>query len=434
MTDSRAVVAGGGVAGLVAARHLAERGVDVTVYEREPEPGGRVRSTRRDGFVLDRGFQVLFTAYPEARRHLDYDALDLRAFAPGATVCQPNHRATLADPLRDPTAVVESALTREVTLRDKLRVLRLRRELAGKPDAAIRSAPDRTIRDYLRERGFSGRFVRNVAAPLYGGITLDRTLSTSSRIFEFTFKMLATGETMVPARGMGALSEQLADRAEAAGTTIRTGVTVTGVDASDEPAVELGGETLVADAVVVATDPPTARDLTGVDAIPTDARGCVTQYYRLPADAWPDTGRRLLLNAGEDAAPGADQPGPNHVAPLSEVAPEYAPDDTALVAATYLGQPDASDDDLGARTYSTLASWYPERSFADLRAIHTERVPFAQFAQPPGIFEELPGNRAPEGSVYLAGDYTEMSSLNGAMASGRKAAEAVIDDLRGRSP
>ncbi len=429
MSDVRGVVAGGGVAGLVAARHLAERGVDVTVYERESEPGGRVRSERRDGFVLDRGFQVLFTAYPEARHHLDYDALDLRAFAPGATVCRPNHRATLADPLRDPTALVETAFTREVTLRDKLRVLRLRRELARKPTGDAVRGPDRTIREYLREKGFSGRFLRNFAAPFYGGITLDRSLSTSSSVFEFTFEMLASGETVVPARGMGAISRQLADRARDAGATVETGVEVTGVEAGDQPAVELGGETRTADAVVVATDPPTARECTGVDAVPTDARGCVTQYYRLPADAWPDTGRRLLLNAGEDAAPGADDPGPNHVAPLSEVAPEYAPDGVALVSATYLGQPDASDDDLGARTYSTLASWFPERSFADLRVVHTERVPFAQFAQPPGIFDALPDNRAPDGSVYLAGDYTETSSSNGAMASGREAAEAVLSDL-----
>jgi phytoene dehydrogenase-like protein len=429
MNDVTAVVAGGGVAGLVAARHLAERGVDVTVYERESEPGGRVRSVRRDGFVLDRGFQVLFTAYPEARRHLDYDALDLRTFAPGATVCRPNHRATVADPLRDPTAIVESALTREITFRDKLRVLRLRHELASKPAAAIFAEPDRSIREYLREKGFSGRFVRNFAAPFYGGITLDRSLSTSSKVFEFTFKMLATGDTVVPARGMGAISAQLADRAEEAGATVETGVEVTGVEAGDQPAVELGGETRAADAVVVATDPPTARDLTGVESIPTDAHGCVTQFYRLPADAWPDTGRRLLLNAAGDAAPGTGDPGPNQIAPLSEVAPEYSPDDTALLAATYLGQPDASDDDLGARTYSTLSSWFPARSFADLRAVHTERIPFAQFAQPPGIFDSLPRNRAPDGSVYLAGDYTEASSLNAAMASGRKAAEMVISDL-----
>ena len=88
MTDSRVVVGGGGLAGLVAARRLAEAGFDVTLFERDPDVGGRVRSTHADGFTFDRGFQVLFTAYPAAKRELDYGALDLRAFSPGAVVCR----------------------------------------------------------------------------------------------------------------------------------------------------------------------------------------------------------------------------------------------------------------------------------------------------------------------------------------------------------
>jgi phytoene dehydrogenase-like protein len=421
MPAERVVVAGGGVAGLVAARRLADAGASVTVFERESTVGGRVRSTRRDGFVFDRGFQILPTASPAARHHLRLDDLDLRAFSPGATVCRPNHRGTLADPLRKPALAVETALTRDVTLGDKLRVLRLRRDLARRSLDEVFAGPDQSIREALRDRGFSGRFVSNLAAPLYGGVTLDRSLSTSRKVFDATFKLFAAGDIAVPATGMQAVPDQLAAAARDVGATVETDAEVTAVRCDEESAVEVSGETVTADAVVVATDPRTAREFTGVDAIPTDGRGCVTQFYRLPADAWPDTGGRLLLNA--------DDTGPNHVAPMSEVAPEHAPDGTALVSATYLGDPDATDDDLGARTYSALAAWFPERSFADLRAVHTERVPFAQFPQPPGVYETLPDARAPGGRVYLAGDYTRWSSLDGAMASGRNAAKAVLEDL-----
>ncbi|WP_327051565.1 NAD(P)/FAD-dependent oxidoreductase [Halomicrococcus gelatinilyticus] len=429
-------VVGGGLAGLVAARRLADLGVDVQVFERESEVGGRVRSTREEGFVFDRGFQVLFTAYPAARRELDYDALDLRYLSPGAIVARPNHRAVLADPLRDPAALLESAANRDVTLGDKVRTLRLRRELARKPARDIFAGGDRSIAAYLRDRGFSRKFLDNFAGPFYGGITLDRDLGTSKKVFEFTFKMLTEGRIAVPAEGMGAISEQLAASAREAGAEIHTDATVTAVDggaepaattgdagsASDdaEPTLSLGEETVTADAVVVATDPKSARELTGVRSIPTEARGCVTQYFSLgePLSA----GKRILLNAADDA--------PNEVVPLSTVAPEYAPDDRELLSATFLGVPDRSDADLAGDVRRTLADWYPERTFPDLELRHTAWVPFAQFAQPPGVFDELPDTRDPhDRGVYLAGDYTEASSLNAAMESGRKAARAAYEDL-----
>jgi len=153
------------------------------------------------------------------------------------------------------------------------------------------------------------------------------------------------------------------------------GVGERGSDAS--VTVETDAGTVDADAVVVATDPPSARELTGVDAIPTDARSCITQYYALPAGFDLETGRRLLLNATEQ--------GPNHVVPHSAVAPEYAPSGTTLISATYLGERTEHDAELAALTRRTLESWYPDKGFDGLEAVHTARVPFAQFAQPPGF-------------------------------------------------
>ncbi|WP_135533505.1 NAD(P)/FAD-dependent oxidoreductase [Halostella pelagica] len=423
--DATVVVAGGGLAGLVASRHLAEAGVDVTLYEREGTVGGRVRTHREGGFVFDRGFQVLFTSYPAARRELDFGTLDLRRFTPGACIARPGERSILSDPLRDLGALTESLFNREVTVRDKLLTLKLRRELAKRSREEIFSGSDASIGRYLREYGFSEGFVEHFAAPFYGGITLDRSLSTSKRVFEYTFRALSNGAIAVPATGMGAIPRQLADRAEAAGATVETDSEVESVDRTgDGVTAALDGESVDADAVVVATDPKSARDLTGIESVPTDARGCVTQYYAYPAAKRIDAGKRLILNAaGED---------PNHVVDLSAVAPEYSPDDTTLLSVTFLGERTETDGELADLTHEALASWYPEHSFADLELVRTERVPFAQFRQPPGFRESLPGVRTPEGPVYLAGDYTGWSSINAAMESGRRAAEAAIDDLQVR--
>lgn len=432
------VVVGGGLAGLVAARHLAAGGVDVTLLEREETVGGRVRTLERDGYRFDRGFQVLFTAYPAVKRELDLEALDLRRFAPGAIIARPGHRSTLADPVRDPRALPATLFNRDVSFGDKLRVARLRVDLArddlddvfAGPDKNVFDGPDETIGAFLRDRGFSERFIENFAAPFYGGICLDRTLSTSKRVFEYTFQTLAAGDTAVPAAGMGAIPAQLADRARDAGATLETGRTVETVepDGNGGTTVRTAGETLAADAVVVATDPPTARELTGVEAIPTAGRGCVTQYYRLPDGTDLETGKRLVLNAG-DAGPSG---GPNQVVPHSAVAPEYAPDDATLLSATYLGEREESDEQLAERTRSALESWFPERLFGSLESVHTERIPFAQFDQPPGIHDRLPDVRDPEGQIYLAGDYTRWSSIQGAMESGRQAAGTVLEDASGR--
>src|SRR6056297_2656584 len=135
------VVAGGGLAGLVAARRLADAGADVHLCERHAEVGGRVRSRRRDGYVFDNGFQVLFTAYPAARRELDYDVLDLRTYALGAVIAGENSRSLLADPCREPRALAESALHPKVTLSDKFRIVRLRQELAATPLGAVFDGP-----------------------------------------------------------------------------------------------------------------------------------------------------------------------------------------------------------------------------------------------------------------------------------------------------
>ena len=426
---ARIIVVGGGLAGLVAARHLARAGIDVEVFERRETIGGRVRSRHEDGFVFDRGFQVLFTAYPAAKRELDLDSLDLHEFTPGATIARPGRRTTLADPLRDPGSLTDTLFNRDPTLFDKLRVLSLRREFADRDEGDLFAGSDCSIREFLADRGFSKPFVERFFAPFYGGITLDRGLSTSAAVFGYTFRMLAEGSIAVPADGMGAIPAQLADAARDAGAELALDTSVEAIETDGSTGgsatpngtaiVEAGGGTHEADAVVVATDPESARDLTDVASVPTDARGCVTQYFSLPTHDTLDTGRKLLLNAEED--------GPNHVAPLSAVAPEYAPEGRELLSATFLGDPDESDDELARRVERTLAAWYPERRFDDLAHLHTDRIPFAQIAQPPGFYRDTPAVDAPAGPVHLAGDHTRWSSIHAAMDSGRAAARDVLD-------
>lgn len=425
MTD--VAVVGGGLAGLVAARRLAEAGARVELFERRDEFGGRVRTTHDGDYTFDRGFQVLFTSYPAAKRELDLERLNLRRFPPGAIICRPGRRSTLSDPLRDPGAAVETILNRDVRLTDKLRLFRLQRQLAGRSEREVFAGEDTSIREFLADYGFSTALVERFAEPFYGGVTLDRSLASSAAVFRYTFKCLSAGAIAVPAAGMGAIPEQLVARAERTDATLHAGQAVTGVE-PDGPDPRTDGVVLTLDGVsgtrrfdacMVATDPRTASDLTGVRT-PEERQGCTTGYYSLPANKDLRTGGRILLNAADAR--------PNEVVPISAVAPEYAPDDRQLLSATWLDVEDAADSELTEELRAALADWYPEHRFDELRHEHTDRVPFAQFAQPPGFRDDLPGIRDPDGPVYLAGDHTSWSSIQAALDSGARATETVLDE------
>jgi len=144
------LVVGAGVSGLVAAVELKRRGFSVQVMEASDNVGGRVRTDEVNGFLLDRGFQVLLTAYPEARRCLDYRALKLREFEPGAIVHTQGRFHTVSDPIRRPRKAIGSVIAPVGTLNDKLLIAKLRAELLDAEIDQILSAPETTTLAALR--------------------------------------------------------------------------------------------------------------------------------------------------------------------------------------------------------------------------------------------------------------------------------------------
>lgn len=411
----KVIVIGAGLAGLTCAKILVERGTEVAVFEASDEVGGRVRTDEKDGFLLDRGFQVYFTAYPVSRRHLDHGALDLRPFDPGAVIHHGRRRSILSDPLRDPKAFVPSLLSNAATFSDKLRTLGF---VASRFPEQVESAGrldgegDISSLSYLRGRGFSEQIVDSFFRPFYGGIFLDRSLSTSSRVLRFTFKMLATGKTAVPARGIGEIPKQLAARLQLGAVRTNSPVEALLQEGDRVVGVMAAGEEHEADAVVVATDALTAGWLTDA-AIPEESVGQVCAYYS--ADGFPSS-KKVMLNA-EGAG------FVNNAVQISDVAPSYAPQGQHLLNVVALEGFDLSDEEIYRRGAEDVSRWYPE---ANLWPLAIYRIPFAQFAQPPGVHERMPKNRMETLGLFLAGEYTEDSSINGSMLSGQRAAEEVM--------
>jgi phytoene dehydrogenase-like protein len=412
--DGGVFVVGAGLAGLRCARGLHDQGVPATVLEATDGVGGRVRTDRVDGFLLDRGFQVLLTAYPEAAQALDYRELELHPFYPGAMVHTGDRLVTVADPFRRRWDGMRTALAPVGTLGDKLKVAALRRRVVAGSLEELFARPETTTREALAADGFSDVIVDRFFRPLFGGVLLDRELGTSSRMFEFVYRMFALGDVALPTRGMGAIPEQLAGGLPPG--CVRLGQKV--AEVGDGGLSLAGGERLQARAVVVATDGPTAAALLGEPGPPGSVAACCLYFA---ADHAPVDEPVLVLDG--------DGEGPvNHLCVPSAVAPTYAPANVALVSATVLDRPGLpTGADLEAAVLGQLADWFGS-SVVGWRHLATYQIPHAQPAQPPGALDppERPVRVRP--GVYVCGDHRDNASINGALASGRRAADALLED------
>ncbi len=355
------------------------------MLERSDAVGGRIRTDVVEGFQLDHGFQVLPVAYPEAGRALDYDRLALGMFERGAIIRTGGRFRRIADPRHSPVRSLRALAGGVVGVRDGAAVVRL---LRG-------SGAETTSAEALRGAGVSRTTVEHFFAPFLRGVFLEERLATSSRFLDFVLRAFSDGPAALPAAGMGAITAQLAE-----GLDVRLGTAVATVGPR---AVSLeSGELLRAEAVVVATAGILDEPAHGWNAV-----SCV--YYDAPAAPIP--GAWLTLN-GEG--------GPiNNLCVPSEVAPSYAPAGRALVSLTVLG---AGEPDLDALR-DQLRGWFGS-AVADWRHLRTYRIPRALPAYPVGGSLEQPTRVAP--GLYACGDHREHPSLNGALASGRKAAEAVL--------
>ena len=408
---SRVIVVGAGLSGLACARVLAARGVEPVVLEADLEVGGRVRTSREGGFLVDRGFQVLLTAYPEAQAVLDVDALDLGHFAPGAWVRHGGTFQKIGDPLRRPSQALPTLLSNVGTVLDKLKVLRLRRSVLSASTGELWARPETTTDRALRERyGFSDRMIDRFFRPFLGGVLLDPLLGASSRAFEVYFQRFSQGTAALPAGGIQAIPEQIAGGLP---HPVRFGARVEAVSRG-EASIE-GGDPVSADAVVVATDARAAGTLLGLEAPPW--KSTVQLAWAAPT---PPMTEPVLVLDGERSGP------VNNAQVVSNVQPTYAPSGQSLVTASVLGRPPQSDTVLEADARTQLRSWFGP-SVDDWRLIRADHVRDA--------LPELPSLDPPERSprvqdgIYVTGDWRRNASINGALVAGRHAAEAVLADL-----
>ncbi|MEM6472478.1 MAG: NAD(P)/FAD-dependent oxidoreductase [Planctomycetota bacterium] len=420
-------IIGAGLAGLSCAKRLVSAlegsgrvgsPPDVRVIEATDRVGGRVRTDVVNGMTLDHGFQVLLTAYPACRELLDYSKLRLRPFEPGALVRKSGRFHRLGDPWRRPFQALSTAFSPIGSFTDKLRIAKVRSQASSGTLGDLYHRDAEPTLERLQNMGFSIPMVDEFFRPFLGGVFLDEKLSTSSRMFEFVFRMFAAGDIAIPADGMGAIPRQLADGLPRGTLVLNQSVSALEADGDSVRLRFADDRRLVAKHVVIATESNAAARLLDRPELMTDWRQTTNLYFE--ASRSPRDDRLLMLR-------GDEQDGPIQTAVvLSDVAPEYATEGRSLVSVSVSEAFEDEDlDTIRDAVLKQAQSWFGT-SVNQWNFIRAYRVPYGLPATSMDPVVRPIETTGIGGSVFLCGDHVESPSIQGAMNSGIRVADHLL--------
>lgn len=403
------IIIGAGVAGLTCAKYLKDRGIQSLILEASDGVGGRVRTDVHEGFLLDRGFQILLTAYPEAQKLLNYETLDLKAFKSGAMIrdAQRNDFSILANPFKEPSQIMSSMFSKVGSLTDKLRVLRMVMDTNNVQEEVFENEAISTL-EYLQNYGFSDEMIYDFFKPFFGGVFLENDLLTSANFFKYTFGKFYEGDAVLPAKGIQQIPEQIAKMLYIG--TVKLNTKVVRID-GNRVYLE-NGDRLYGEKIILATDGFQADKLLGRNAY-RKFNSTTCTYFS--ADKSPLKEKMLALNPNRASMV-------HNMCVPSDIAPPYAPAGKSLISVSTQGFDLYDEKELAKNIKRELTEWFGKETetWQHLRTYHIPQ------ALPSYLNSENNAQSLQLSDIlYQCGDATAYPSLNAAMATGRKVAEMI---------
>ncbi len=388
-SKAEAIVVGAGLAGLNAAIALQDAGLEVVLLEASDRPGGRVTSDLIDGFICDRGFQLINSKYPALQELNVISEIDFLPAPRVIEVAFGNERRALGDPRVAPWTALDRTTG---TIPEKLALLRL---LMSHP------RKDQSVEELLQALG---TVYTRVLQPFLHGVFLTDPKSVDARYGLSIIKSFVSGTPGLPRKGVAELSNALASRVKRISYSIQ-------VDRVEGSTVHTSAGIYDAENIIIATDATTATQLLGLNEVPRMA-GCITWYHATQEN--PSGNGRLVVD-GQGRGPVI-----NSIV-ISDVSSSYAPVGQHLVSTTTdLG---ATESDV-RRHLSIL--W--GASTHDWQLIAKYEIPAALPIQ--SIGRDLTQSIKVAKNVYVIGDHRAVPSQQGALFSGRLAAELILNERR----
>lgn len=399
-------IIGAGISGLIAARVLEEHGYDPTIYDSGDRAGGRVKTDVVDGFQLDHGFQVLLSAYPAAKKYLDYSKLNLQKFQSGSAIFVNGALKFIGDPLRDPSMLLPTLTSGIGNFSDKLKILKLNRSLKKKPLKAIFEKKETTTLEYLKDYGFSDDIISKFFRPFFTGIFLETELETSSRMFEFVFKMFGEGYAVLPKGGIEEISRQLFLKLRKTHFRFHTRV----LEVSDTDITIDSGDKIKTDYTIIASE--TGNLVPG--AKPQDWKSCQNLYFSTPNR--PFVKQFIGLLAKKDSLI-------NNIFFHTSLEMK-AKGNGELLSVTVVKNHGLDEENLISKVTDELKK---ECNIDNATFIKLYNIPKALPKLKDLKYQLDPGETQVSDRILLAGDVKLNASLNAAMLAGEAAALAVIE-------
>jgi protoporphyrinogen oxidase len=408
--DYKIHIIGAGVSGLIGARVLEDNGYNPIILEATDRVGGRVKTDIVDDYQLDHGFQVLLTAYPAAQKYLDFEALELQQFLPGATIFNNGTTKTIGDPLRNISLLIPTLFSGIGTLSDKLKILKLNNLLKKTTLSEIFAKAEKTTFQYLSDFGFSEEMIDQFFKPFFSGIFLESELETSSRMFEFVYKMFGEGFAALPKAGIEAIPRQLKDNLKQ--TTFQFNTKVKSVE--DGKIFLVDGSELESHFTIIATEPSAL--VSNLKNQETQWKSCDTLYFETNTRAIEKPLIGLIANKDTLI---------NNIFYHTSIASQLE-GKKELLSVTVVKEHGLSNEALKMRVQKELQQYCGVDSYTFIKHYSiAQALPKLNGLQ----YEMLPSETRLTTGVFLAGDTQLNGSLNAAMISGERAALNIIQTL-----